>query len=29
VTRYDFSQINQAIADQAAGKAIKPVFSMS
>jgi len=29
VTRYDFSQINQAIADQAAGKAIKPVFSIS
>lgn len=28
LTRYDFSAINQAIADQAAGKAIKPVFSM-
>jgi len=26
ITRYDFSQINRAIADQAAGKAIKPVF---
>lgn len=29
LTRYDFSQINQAIADQAAGKAIKPFFSIS
>jgi len=26
IARYDFSQINQAIADQSAGKAIKPVF---
>ncbi len=29
LTRYDFSQINQAIADQTAGKVIKPVFSIS
>ena len=29
ITRYDFSQINQAIADQAAGKVIKPVFGMA
>lgn len=29
LNRYDFSQINQAIADQASGKAVKPVFSMS
>jgi aryl-alcohol dehydrogenase len=28
LTRYAFSEINQAISDQAAGKAIKPVFSM-
>ncbi len=29
LTRYNFSQINQAIADQAAGKAVKPVFGMA
>ncbi len=29
LTRYDFSQMNQAIADQAAGKALKPVFTMA
>jgi aryl-alcohol dehydrogenase len=29
LTRYDFAQINQAIADQASGKVIKPVFRMS
>lgn len=29
ITRYDFSQINQAIADQAAGKVVKPVLLMS
>lgn len=29
LNRYDFSQINQAIADQASGKAVKPVFSIS
>lgn len=29
ITRYEFSQINQAIADQAAGKVVKPVFVMS
>jgi aryl-alcohol dehydrogenase len=28
ITRYDFTQINEAIHDQAAGKAIKPVFTM-
>lgn len=29
LTRYDFSEINRAIADQAAGKVIKPVFMLS
>lgn len=29
LTRYDFSQINQAIADQTAGKVVKPVFLVS
>ncbi len=29
LTRYGFSRINQAIADQAAGKVVKPVFIMS
>jgi aryl-alcohol dehydrogenase len=29
LARYDFSQINQAIANQTAGKVIKPVFSIS
>lgn len=29
LTRYDFSDINRAIADQAAGKVIKPVFTMA
>jgi aryl-alcohol dehydrogenase len=28
LTRYNFSDINQAIADQASGKVIKPVFGM-
>ncbi|MGH9717157.1 MAG: NAD(P)-dependent alcohol dehydrogenase [Candidatus Acidiferrales bacterium] len=28
VTRYEFSEINQAIADQTAGRVVKPVFSM-
>jgi aryl-alcohol dehydrogenase len=28
LSRYDFSDINRAIVDQAAGKVIKPVFSM-
>jgi aryl-alcohol dehydrogenase len=28
LARYDFSQINQAIADQASGKVVKPVFLM-
>jgi aryl-alcohol dehydrogenase len=29
VTKYPFEQINQAIADQAAGKVVKPVFTFS
>jgi aryl-alcohol dehydrogenase len=29
LTRYHFSDINQAIADQSAGKVVKPVFLMS
>jgi aryl-alcohol dehydrogenase len=27
VTKYTFDQINQAVADQAGGKTVKPVFT--
>ena len=29
VTKYPFEKINQAIADQAAGKVVKPVFTFA